>query len=224
MPSSMTWPSIVAPDGVGDPTRPDFRHVARDEAIDVGECVAAADTVLGHRREIEDAGRVADREVFGIRRNTRVCAGPALPRVPLVQRVERGKSRIERRPQPALMDFLYRHLDFSRARIARAALRPGGAADAAARMRAGAAEVQARRAASRYCAAPHTGRTNRNWSSVSSPWCQWPPRDVELTLDIRRRQQLARDDVLREIRRVTFDCPDRIRLEPEPRLLRSSRP
>ncbi len=100
---------VVAPDCIGHSTRLYLAHVAGDESIDVHQCIRSRDAVLRHRRQVEDTGGVADREILGVRAVKRIGHRVAFPRVPGIERIERREPRIKRRPQPALRYFLHAH-------------------------------------------------------------------------------------------------------------------
>ena len=114
----------VTPHGVGNAARLDLFHVPRDESIYVGERVGTRNPVLRHRCQVEDRGRIADREVFRLRAKQRVRRRVALPLMPVIDRIERFHSLIERSLETALWNFNRSHAAFSRLRMARAALRP----------------------------------------------------------------------------------------------------
>src|SRR5688572_8076051 len=172
---------VVAPDAVADLAGLDLGDIARDEAVQECERIGTRDQVLGHRREVEDRAGVADRGVLELLVEKGVGGRVILPAVPLVQRVERGNARVEGRfpDRPAEMLLaahlvLDAHAARSVARTAFAALRPAepitpppGWQPAPHRKRPPMGMA--------YCAAPGTGRSIMNWSSASSPWCQWPP-------------------------------------------------
>ncbi len=161
---------IITPHCIGNPAGSDLAHVAREQAIQISLCIRSRNAVLRHRRQIEDCSRVPNREIFHVFAIQCVRTRVTLPLVPCVYCVERLHPRVEWRTQPALLYFLLAartHQVFSR-RISRAALRPAapltpppGCAPAPHKYRPS--------IGIRYCAAPPTGRTNRNWSRVSSP-------------------------------------------------------
>ena len=152
---------VVTPDRVGNASRTNLRHVARDQSVEVVQRVGSRNAVLGHRRQVEHACRIANRKVFGIGTVKLVRTRIALPLVPLVDGVETLEARIKRRLQAPLMYWLMLHAAFSRLRIVRAAFLPAapltpppGCAPAPQRNRPSIGNA--------YCAAPLTGRTNRN--------------------------------------------------------------
>src|SRR6185436_7735555 len=151
------------------------------EPVEERERVGPRDQVLGHRREVEDRAGVPDRGVLELLVEEGVRGRVVLPAVPFVQRIERSNARMERRFPDGLAEMLLpahlvldAHAARSVARTALAALRPAqpitpppGWQPAPQRKRPPTGIA--------YCAAPGTGRSIMNWSSASSPWCQWPP-------------------------------------------------
>ena len=55
---------VVTPHRIRDATGFYLAHVARNQPVDEFQAVRAANPVLRHWRQVEDAGAVANREIF----------------------------------------------------------------------------------------------------------------------------------------------------------------
>src|SRR5688572_991502 len=172
---------VVAPDAVADPAGLDPGDVARDQPVEECERVGAGDQVLGHRRQVEHRAGVPDRGILELLVEEGVGGRVVLPAMPLVQRVERGRARVERRLPDRLAEMLLAahlvldaHAARPGSRTAFAALRPAEPITPPPGWQP-APQRNSPPIGIAYCAAPGTGLSIMNWSSASSPWCQWPP-------------------------------------------------
>ena len=79
---------VIAPDRIGNASGFDLSHVAGDKPVDVIKRIRACDSVLCHRRQVEDGRAVPDCEVLELGIVESIRARIPLPLVPLIQPVE----------------------------------------------------------------------------------------------------------------------------------------
>ena len=86
---------VVAPGGVVEATGLQLRDVAQGQPVEEGLGVRPGDAVLRHRRDVEQRGLAADRELFELLVPQRARRAVARPIVPLLRLHQRVDARLE---------------------------------------------------------------------------------------------------------------------------------